>query len=161
MPKTIKPLPPFSAADIERFWKHVDVRGADECWPWRGRCCSGGYGMATIGDDRQFAAHRVAYYVQNGEDPMPYDVLHSCDNPPCCNGAHLSKGTEGQNSADMVHRHRSASGERNHKAKLTWEQVSVIRAIYEAGGITARALAPKFGVGSSTVVRLVNRKTWK
>lgn len=33
-------------------------------------------------------------------------VRHSCDNPPCCNPAHLLVGTAAQNAQDMAERGR-------------------------------------------------------
>ncbi|MFB9187253.1 HNH endonuclease signature motif containing protein [Dactylosporangium sucinum] len=52
-------------------------------------------------------AHRVAWEVANGQ-PIPdgLQVLHSCDNPPCCNPAHLSIGTQAENMQQMVARGR-------------------------------------------------------
>ena len=53
------------------------------------------------------------------------------------------------------------SGEKSNSAKLTWEKVREMRAIYARGGIGTRELGRQFGVGSSTAHNVVKRKTWK
>jgi hypothetical protein len=47
----------------------------------------------------------VALYL-SGVDVKDLFVLHSCDNPPCCNPNHLRTGTAKDNSRDMVERGR-------------------------------------------------------
>lgn len=50
--------------------------------------------------------HRFAYHLTKGAIPDGMQVLHSCDNPPCCNPDHLRVGTSLNNARDMVGRGR-------------------------------------------------------
>lgn len=103
------------AAFLKRFWAKVEVRGPDECWPWNGCTCDGGYGRIALPHSGPTArAHRVAWIIENGEIPcLPGAdsrgtcILHSCDNPPCCNAARcLFAGTNQDNVDDKVARVR-------------------------------------------------------
>ena len=99
----------------ERFWVMVNqTGGGDYCWPWMGAVLShrGGYGSVAWGK-RHWRAHRLAYMLATGVDPAALCVLHSCDNPPCCNPTHLFLGTRADNSNDMKLKGRSATGNRN------------------------------------------------
>lgn len=87
----------------EYFWSNVDKRGPDECWPWKGR--EKGYGQARFGG-QAISAYRLAYILEKGEVPEGMVVCHSCDNPPCCNPAHLWVGTHSENTLDMVKKGR-------------------------------------------------------
>jgi len=99
---------------IAAFWAKVDRRGPDECWPWLGYCSDNGYGQASMGQKRRFQAQRVVWVLAHPDEPQPPVVRHLvCDNPPCCNLAHLAGGTYADNSADMVAKDRQASGDRN------------------------------------------------
>ncbi len=42
-----------------------------------------------------------------GEIPSGMDVLHPCDNPACCDPAHLFLGTQQDNIDDMVAKGRN------------------------------------------------------
>lgn len=56
-------------------------------------------------DQRQVGAHRVSLAL-DGRDPGPLDAIHSCDNPPCVNPAHLRPATTRENVADMIAKER-------------------------------------------------------
>ncbi len=46
-------------------------------------------------------AHRASWQISFGPIPDGLQVLHTCDNPPCCNPAHLFLGTQLDNIYDM------------------------------------------------------------
>jgi hypothetical protein len=92
---------------IQNFWAKVSVRGKDECWEWRGARQSKGYGSFSIGG-KTYLAHRISWMLVNGRMPLEYlQVLHSCDNPPCCNPNHLREGTCLENVHDMISKGRA------------------------------------------------------
>lgn len=97
-----------------KFWANVDTSaGAFECWPWlQSRDLRGGYGQLHTWP-KVLKAHRVAYELGHGAIPEGAQVRHTCDNPPCCNPAHLSIGTSQDNHDDMVRRGRALVGSRN------------------------------------------------
>lgn len=92
-----------------RFWAKVDKRGPDECWPWLGATNGNmGHGQLTVAQRRHYA-HRAAWELAHGPIPPGFFVCHHCDNPPCCNSAHLFLGTARDNAQDMVAKGRHVS----------------------------------------------------
>jgi hypothetical protein len=88
------------------FWSFVDRRSADACWHWTGRKTTRGYGQIQ-GEGSWTGAHRRAYSLTKGEIPDGHYVCHTCDNPPCCNPAHLFIGTPQDNVDDMIAKGRA------------------------------------------------------
>ena len=77
-------------------------------------------------------AHRVAYCQAHGlslEDIKGQLVLHSCDNPPCCNPEHLRLGTHSDNMQDRAKRGR-APKTAEHSRKVADALASAIRNEY-------------------------------
>lgn len=151
----------------ERFWPKVDVRGPDECWPWTAATFPKGYGKIGRGGRAAgvIEAHRASWLLAHGPIPDGLCVLHSCDNPPCVNPAHLFLGTLAENVADMMakgrHRNGVSRGEANGRAKLTAGQVDEIRGRARGGGESRAALARIFGVSWPTIDRIVRGTRWR
>ena len=82
----------------------------DECWIWTAHTDRNGYGQCTqvVYGQSIWLAHRLAWVLAN-KRPVPDEmkVLHSCDNPPCCNPTHLHLGTQLDNMREMRERGRS------------------------------------------------------
>lgn len=115
--------------------------------------------MLWINDrKRKIVAHRIAYELTHGPVPEGLHVLHSCDNRPCCNPAHLRVGTNAENVADRAARRRGRehrqAGEANRNVKLSDEAVAAVRAAVTAGE-TQTAVALRFGVSQPQVSRIV------
>jgi len=96
----------------ERFWEKVAISGPDDCWEWQG--ATGGNSVAGVSygsfhfEGQTSRANRVAYILHNGDIPDALHVRHRCDNPSCCNPAHLELGTHADNMRDMVIRGRAS-----------------------------------------------------
>lgn len=136
----------------KRLWTKVDQRGPDECWPWTGRWRVRDYGMLGRGsrNDGAVLAHRAAWEVTHGPVPEGLCVLHSCDNPPCCNPAHLFLGTQADNMRDM------AAKRRGNTVKLAPGDADAIRRAYAAGAGTQRNLAKRYKITQAHVWRIVH-----
>ena len=107
----------------------------------------------------------MAFRLANGWVPTGgLVVMHSCDNPPCCNPKHLESGTLRQNAQDCVargrHHRTSVRGEASGMAILTESSVCALRALH-AEGIGYRKLAREFGVSRACVRSAALGKTWR
>ncbi len=76
------------------------------CHLWTGARDPGGYGRMGLPHTSR-AAHRVAWEVANGPIPAGMHVLHSCDNPRCCNPEHLKLGTHAENMREKAEKGRA------------------------------------------------------
>jgi hypothetical protein len=149
--------------DLTRFWEQVDRSNPDGCQPWTGQLGQDRYGRIKV-NGHEMKAHRVAWILTHGPIPLEWlVVMHTCDNPPCCNPAHLELKDRHKNNEDRDQKGRQARGERNGSAVLTEALVLGIRASHERGvrdrGIGA--LAKLFGVSPGTVQAIINGKTWQ
>jgi hypothetical protein len=160
------PIPMFRPEEIDQFWSRIDQsNGPGSCWEWQGdpTCFRethnlDGYGQMSVCRLKQhlgFLAHRVAYYLGHGQEPGQLHVLHTCDNPSCCNPAHLFLGTPTDNMQDMVAKGRSNAG--RSRVQLTEEAIRQIRASRQSNSM----LAVTYGVSRCTISKIKNRHTWK
>lgn len=143
----------FTEKDKDRFWSSMDRSG--DCWIWTKRRHKFGYGEFKLGRTK-VRAHQVAHYLSTGERPEV--VRHTCDNPPCCNPAHLLSGTYLDNTRDCIERGRrvQVSGEAHGKSKLTAKQVNAVR----MSTLSARTLATRYGVSTKTVYNVRNGRAY-
>lgn len=111
----------FSPTLVQRFWKYVDRRGPDECWPWVGYTTKrrGGVRINRAGaregricnqvggpqNRRMLRASRVALAIKTGEWHEELEACHTCEDSLCCNPSHLYWGPHTQNMADMIDKH--------------------------------------------------------
>ena len=135
--------------------------GPDACWPWTASMNrrKAGYGRFTK-DGVDILAHRVAWEIANGQQlDADERVLHRCDNPICCNPAHLRRGTQAENVKDMDAKGRSRRvfGKEHGMAILTEAQVIAIFLDPRPRDWVARS----YGIGKSTVMHIWQRHHWR
>jgi len=99
---------------MEKFWKHVAVGLPDACWEWQG-ARSKGKGYGRFYDCGEVSAHRKAWELHHGQPvPSGLNVCHSCDNPPCCNPAHLRVDTQSGNIRERDQKRRGRNSRKTH-----------------------------------------------
>lgn len=150
----------------ETFWAKVDKTGP--CWVWKGYVNKFGYGCVGWAGTT-YVAHRVAAWLSGMVTSLaaPKDkrektfVLHKCDNPPCCNPAHLFLGnfTDNQRDAYVKKRKVQPRGQDHANAKLTWAQAAEVRKRYAAGEHQI-PLAKEFNVSQATISLIIRNKTY-
>lgn len=138
-----------------RFWNKVKKAEPDECWEWQAGCCRDGYGTFHY-NGKSTGAHCVSYLLTKGEIPLGMVVMHTCDNPPCCNPSHLKLGTHKDNAHDAIKKGRFSPLQ-----KIFVGDVREIRRLYAVGSYTYEGLGTLYGVLKPMICRIVNRNNWK
>lgn len=169
--------------NLERFMQHIaldDVRG---CWLWNGFLANG-YGRFQFRHAKnwysQVSAHRASWVLHNGDIPVGMFVCHKCDVRHCVNPAHLFIGSAKDNTRDMIEKGRRVApstanrqrgdahtsrthpenlvrGTEHHAAKITENEVLIIRASKMKGVELARI----YGLSNVTVSRIRRRMIWR
>lgn len=184
MTKTDSAILAMTERDVERFLSKVNKSPGQgpggECHLWTAALDAWGYGNIGMGTGEKKAivkAHRVAYFLANGELPPPEKphALHSCDEPSCCNDEHLWAGTNADNVADKTAKGRGNQprgdrngsrtrpgsrprGEGHYNSSLTNGQRAEVRRLYAAGNVLQRELGEMFGVCQTTISRAVHER---
>lgn len=147
-----------------RFLSLVDVRGPDDCWPWKGYINpQTGYGQlslneaerAHLGMSRTVTAPVIACTMHHGPRPPGLEVLHSCDVKNCANPSHLRWGTRAENNAEAWERTRRW-GEDHPNARYPDNVVVALLRDVQAGD-TVAAAAEKHGVNKWTAYAWTRR----
>lgn len=133
----------------ERFWKSINK--TEGCWEWTGFTNDDGYGKIAINGE-PVSVHRFSYQLHYGEIPLGLQVLHKCDNPPCCRPDHLFLGTRDENHKDKTIKCRAAR-------KLDARRVEDIVRRVRAGESTV-SLARAFGISHSGVSKIMSGLNW-
>jgi DNA-binding Xre family transcriptional regulator len=96
-------------------------------------------------------------------NPIPPEmaICHKCDVRACVNPDHLFVGTAADNAQDRVNKDRSPRGERHHAAKLTANQVSLIKTMLAQDRMYLPEIARQFGVSPATIHAIKVGKSWR
>ena len=117
------------------------------CWNWTGTLIAKGYGVAWNGV-RKVVAHRLCYERAKGPIPSGMQLDHLCRNRRCVNPDHLEPVTNAENC------HRGSM------PRLSKSDVVEIRRLH-AAGLGCRRLVRQFAVSMTTILNILNRRTWK
>ncbi len=140
---------------IDRSPGHGDNK---DCHVWTGKKIKG-YGLKYI-DNKKYAAHRLAYFVEYGIDPGTNLVRHSCHNRECCRKEHLSLGSFEDNMMDKYRANRQAKGDSHGRRTLCKADTLDAKRRY-AGGESQKSIAKSFGVCVMTINLAIRGKTFK
>ncbi|GAA5503123.1 hypothetical protein Dxin01_02872 [Deinococcus xinjiangensis] len=155
----IRDLPELIArmdAKTDRSPSEEPYKGSG-CHVWTG-AASNGYGQVSVQGEK-VGAHRMALAIETGT--FGEQAMHTCDHPLCVNPAHLSWGTNADNTRDKAGKGRASrlSGSANGRAVLSDSDVVSIRAAPAHRGIQTK-LARQYKVSQSTISLIRSGKTW-
>lgn len=151
----------MQVADKYRARFNRRVLKTDGCWLWTAGKSSAGYGRMSVNSNAIYV-HRLSYEMHVGEIPDGLHVLHRCDNPACCNPAHLFLGTHAENMRDRDAKGRGRTcngktgGEAHPLARLSSVDVVNIRSDVRPH----RVIAQEYGISRRYVGEIKCRKSW-
>lgn len=135
----------------------ADTNDGSNCILWTATPNSGGYGQLWV-SGRYRLIHRVVLEKKLGRPiKRGLQACHECHNRLCVNPDHLREDTHVANLEDRRISGRLARGERQGNARLTTEQVLMIR----SDPRSERVLAREMGVCANVIGSVRRRSTWK
>ena len=156
----LKPLRKKAPQRSLREWmeSHANYKG-DDCLRWPYHYNGDGY-ATTVFDGRHMGAHRAMCILKHGDAPFEgAQAAHSCGrgHKGCLNPNHIRWLSGADNLRERADHGTMPVGEKQHLAKLTNENVRLIR----RSALDATELGRMLGVATSTIKRVRARQTWK
>jgi hypothetical protein len=134
-------------------------------FPLQQATSSTGYPIISLtGEQRRgsVAVHSLICAAFHGEPPtVSSEVRHLDGDKSNSRPENLRWGTRAENEADKRRHRTAATGARHGSAKLTDDDVSLIRKVVGMGLVTATRSAEFYGVLPSTIRDIANDKTWR
>lgn len=81
---------------------------AGDCLVWNLVKNGAGYGLIRY-NQRNWRVHRLVWELLHGPIPPGMEACHKCDNPACCEPAHIFIGSHHDNMRDMARKRRWAN----------------------------------------------------
>jgi hypothetical protein len=160
---------------VEKFVARMIIPDdVNQCWEWQGCKDKDGYGVSTH-EAKKIPAHRRMFLFANGHLVKNLIICHSCDNPSCCNPAHLWAGTTQDNIRDKVAKGRQPRGDKNgartkpesrrrgdshHCTKLKDCDVPIVFKLREQG-LSMSKIGKLVGLSSATVYKIFRKENRK
>lgn len=142
------------------FSKKLKIIHEDLCWEWTGWKNEKGYGRLRYKGKHWFA-HRASYAIAYNKVFEPLEiVMHICNNPKCCNPAHLKLGTVLENNQQKIAENRHNIGKRKKRKNLKPEEVLLIKLRLKMGHGTSN-LSFDFKISEQCIRNIKNGVTWK
>lgn len=168
------------ASLVRRLNEKLLLNEDNGCLEWTAKAVhNAGYGkISSTREIGPLRAHRLVWVLVNGEIPENLVVMHSCDNPRCCNIEHLSLGTRKDNMDDKMMKGRGTAppihfgdnhplrknselvsrGSSNGNSKLSEE---IVKYILLSKDKSLSQLSRELDISKTTISCIRNRKTWK
>lgn len=122
------------------------------CWEWQGSKNNEGYGQVSY-QGKIHLVHRLTYELIIGRIESDMYVCHKCDNPKCCNPAHLFIGTPRDNQIDCRLKNR------NPTSKINYNNALKIKRLFN-DGYSRKEISQQYSISYQQVCRIINGKYW-
>ena len=161
-----RPIKSVTQKDVDRFWHHVDIQGADDCWKWQLTPSSAGYGTIAAGG-LILRTTRFAYIHGDGlytkEITGNLRIATSCRNKLCCNPAHMKLNSQQEVFDRMRAAGQISFGTNCKQSKLQEADIVAIRARYVKSSLTDGygSIGEDYGVSTGCIRDIIIRKTWR
>ena len=152
--------------DIDRYWSHVDIQGADDCWNWKLTPSRAGYGTMAAGGlilrTTRFAyIHGEGLYTKKITGNLR--ITTTCRNKLCCNPKHMKLNSQQEVFDRMRAAGQISFGTNCKQSKLTEPDIVAIRARYTTRSLVDNygSIAEDYGVSTGCIRDIIIRKTWR
>jgi len=143
---------------VDQRFEEKYTKRPNGCWVWNSQ---NSYPKFWTGAGYEKAGRYLWQKIHKVALASSECVCHHCDNPRCVNPDHLFLGSHTDNMIDKAAKGRTfrGVGRLNGRAVLTKRKADAIRCLYREG-FCQDEIAARYGVGQSTVSRIIRGKVW-